>query len=114
MAKKDELIVTVAKLNIEAGQVSFADFAKNLAIEGMGRNNTIKFCKAKGYLMDNTEPYQPYIERGYFVRKPSPEKINGKIRYQTLLTPRGCVWLVRIIRAEYELDDERYVSIESQ
>ena len=104
--KKDEVILAVAELNIKAGDISFADFAKNLAINGMGRNNIIKFCKARGYLRDNTEPYQPYVNRGYFVRKPSKEKINGEVRYTTHLTPRGSVWLAKIIKAEFEIDDE--------
>jgi len=104
--KKDEVILAVADLNIKAGDVSFADFAKNLALDGMGRNNVIKFCKARGYLMDNTAPYQPYVNRGYFVRKPSKEKINGEVRYTTYLTPRGSVWLAKIIKAEFEIDDE--------
>ena len=102
---KDEVILAVADLNIKAGDVSFADFAKNLAIENMGRNNVIKFCKARGYLRDNTEPYQPYVNRGYFVRKPSKEKINGEIRYTTFLTPRGTVWLSKIIKAEFEIEE---------
>lgn len=104
IVKKDEIILTVAELNIKAGDVSFADFAKNLAIENMGRNNVVKFCKAKGYLQLNTAPYQPYVNRGYFVRKPSREKIRGETRYTTFLTPKGSVWLARVIRAEYELD----------
>jgi len=103
---KDDVILAVADLNIKAGNVSFADFAKNLAIVNMGRNNVIKFCKARGYLRDNTEPYQPFVNRGYFVRKPSKEKINGEVRYTTFLTPRGTVWLTKIIKAEFELDDE--------
>jgi len=103
---KDDVILAVADLNIKAGNVSFADFAKNLAIDNMGRNNLIKFCKARGYLRDNTEPYQPFVNRGYFVRKPSKEKINGEVRYTTFLTPRGTVWLTKIIKAEFELDDE--------
>lgn len=104
IVKKDEIILTVAELNIKAGDVSFADFAKNLAIENMGRNNVVKFCKAKGYLQLSTAPYQPFVNRGYFVRKPSREKIHGETRYTTFLTPKGSVWLARVIRAEYELD----------
>lgn len=104
IVEKDEIILAVADLNIKAGDVSFADFAKNLALENMGRNNVIKFCKAKSYLQLNTAPYQPYVNRGYFVRKPSREKINGETRYTTYLTSRGSVWLAKVIRAEYDLD----------
>ncbi len=106
LEEKDKVILAVADLNIKVGEVSFSNFAKNLAIENMGRNNIIKFCKARGYLMDNLEPYQPYVKRGYFVRKPSKEKINGKVRYTTFLTPRGTVWLTKNIKAEYEIEEE--------
>lgn len=105
--EKDEIIKTVAELNIKAGDVSFGDFAKNLAIENLGRNNVIKFCRARGYLMDNTEPYQPYVNRGYFRRVPSEKEINGEIRYTTYLTPRGATWLAKIIKAEYELEEQK-------
>ncbi len=106
LEEKDKVILAVADLNIKVGEVSFSNFAKNLAIENMGRNNVVKFCKARGYLMDNLEPYQPYVKRGYFVRKPSKEKINGKVRYTTFLTPRGTVWLTKNIKAEFEIYDE--------
>jgi len=107
ITEKDEIIKTVAELNIKAGDVSFADFAKNLAIEDLGRNNVIKFCRARGYLMSNTEPYQPYVNRGYFRRVPSDKEINGEIRYTTYLTPRGATWLAKIIRAEFELEEAK-------
>ncbi len=107
ITEKDEIIKTVAELNIKAGDVSFADFAKNLAIEDLGRNNVIKFCRARGYLMSNTEPYQPYVNRGYFRRVPSDKEINGEIRYTTYLTPRGATWLAKIIRAEFELEETK-------
>jgi len=53
--------------------------------------------------MMNTEPYQRYVERGYFVRKPNG-KHNGEVRYTTLLTPKGTVWLTKMLKAEYDLD----------
>lgn len=104
--EKDKVILAVANLNIQAGEVSFADFAKNLAIKDFGRNHVIDFCRARNYIMENREPYQPYVNRGYFVRRPSKEKINGEYRYTTLLTPRGTVWLAKIIRAEFEIDEK--------
>lgn len=103
--EKDKIILAVAELNIKVGQVSFAQFAKNLAIKDFGRNHVIKFCKARNYIMDNREPYQPYVNRGYFTSKPSKEKINGEYRYTTFLTPRGSVWLAKIIKAELEIDE---------
>jgi phage antirepressor YoqD-like protein len=103
--KKDEVILAVADLNIRAGDVTIGDFSKNLAIEGLGRNNLFNWLRARNFIMMNTEPYQTYVERGYFVRKPSDKKINGEVRYTTMLTPRGTVWLTKMLKAEYELED---------
>ncbi len=103
--EKDKVILAVADLNIRAGNVSISDFSKNLAIENLGRNNLFSWLKGRGFLMMNTEPYQQYVERGYFVRKPSEKKINGEVRYITMLTPRGTVWLTKILHAEFELDE---------
>ena len=103
--QKDEVILAVADLNIKAGNVSIADFAKNLAIEGMGQNNMFAWLKGRGFLMMNTEPYQQYVERGYFVRKPYEKKVNGETRYRTMLTPKGTIWLAKMLRAEFEIED---------
>lgn len=102
---KDEIILAVADLNIKAGEVSIADFAKNLAIKGLGQNNLYVYLRGRGYLMLNNAPYSQYVERGYFVRKPTKEKHGGEIRYKTMITPKGTVWLTKIIKAEYEIDD---------
>jgi len=103
IVKKDEIIIAVADLNIKAGMVTIADFSKNLAIEGLGRNNLFAWLKGRGFIMINTEPYQQYVERGYFVRKPNG-KHNGEVRYTTLLTPKGTIWLTKMLKAEYDLD----------
>lgn len=101
---KDELLVAVADLNIRAGDVSIAEFAKNLAIKGLGQNNLYKWLKGRGYLQINNQPYQQYVSRGYFVMKPYEEKIKGEVKYKTMLTPRGTAWLSRVLHAEFELE----------
>lgn len=102
--EKDKVILAVADLNIRAGDVTVGDFSKNLAIEGLGQNNLFSWLKGRGFLMMNTAPYQQYVERGYFVRKPSNKKINGEVRYTTMLTPKGTIWLTKMLKAEYDLD----------
>jgi anti-repressor protein len=103
--QKDQLIVAVADLNIKAGQVSIAEFAKNLAISGMGQNNVYKWLKGRGFLQINNQPYQQYVERGYFVMKPYDEKIKGEVKYKTMLTPKGTAWLSKMLHAEFELGE---------
>jgi len=34
----------------------------------------------------------------------SDDKYNGEVRYTTLLTPKGTVWLTKMLKAEYDLD----------
>lgn len=104
IVEKDKVILAVADLNIRAGDVTVGDFSKNLAIEGLGQNNLFSWLKGRGFLMMNTAPYQQYVERGYFVRKPSNKKINGEVRYTTMLTPKGTVWLTKMLKAEFDLD----------
>jgi anti-repressor protein len=103
IAEKDKVILAVADLNIKAGDVSIGDFSKNLAIEGLGQNNLFSWLKARGFLMMNTAPYQQYVERGYFVRKPNGTH-NGEVRYRTMLTPKGTIWLTKMLKAEFDLD----------
>ncbi len=95
---KDEIILTVADLNIKAGEVSISDFAKNLAIKGMGRNNMYIWLRNNGYLMSNNEPFQIYVERGIFKRKPYKEQIQGETKYSTVLTPRGTIEIANKIK----------------
>jgi phage antirepressor YoqD-like protein len=102
---KDQLLIAVADLNIRAGDIPVGQFAKNLAIKELGPNNMFKWLRARGFLRDNNEPYQPYVNRGYFNWKPYDEKINGEVKHQTMITPRGQAWVTRMIRTEYELGD---------
>ena len=103
--EKDKVILAVADLNIKSGEVNIGDFSKNIAIPNLGQNNMYKWLKGRGFLTMDRKPYQPYVERGYFVRRPSKEKINGEYRYTTYLTAKGTVWLAKILRAEFELDE---------
>lgn len=103
--EKDKVILAVADLNIKSGEVTIGDFSKNIAIPNLGQNNMYKWLKGRGFLTMDRRPYQPYVERGYFVRRPSAEKINGEYRYTTYLTAKGTVWLAKILRAEFELQD---------
>ena len=107
--EKDEIILAVADLNIKAGNVTIGDFSKNLAIKGMGRTNMFAWLKANRYLMMNTEPYQTWVTAGYFVRKPSERKINGETKYTTMLTPKGTVWLTKLLKKEYEIGESENV-----
>lgn len=53
--------VTQSEDTIDVGEV-----AKVLAIKGYGRNNLFKFLREQNVLMHNNQPYQKYIDNGYF------------------------------------------------
>ncbi len=100
--RKDNIILAVARLNIQAGDILLQEFAKNLNIKNLGRTNIFAWFKERGYLMKNTEPYSQYMKRGFFTRKPTEEKFGGKIRYTTMITPKGQTYFTQILRAEFE------------
>lgn len=53
--------VTQSEDTIDVGEV-----AKVLAIKGYGRNNLFKFLREQNVLIHNNQPYQKYIDNGYF------------------------------------------------
>ncbi len=46
--------------------IDVGEVAKVLAIKGYGRNNMFKFLREQNVLMHNNQPYQKYIDCGYF------------------------------------------------
>ena len=53
--------VTGSKDTIDIGEA-----AKVLAVKGYGRNNLFERLRNEGILMHNNQPYQKYIDAGYF------------------------------------------------
>ena len=100
---KVEFFDAVAGSNdaIEIGSV-----AKVLGIKGMGRNNLFSFLRDKKILMNNNQPYQTYVDRGYFrVLEQKFEKPNGEtcINIKTLVYQSG----VEFIRRQLQQDERR-------
>lgn len=91
----EELSPLANKYNIfldTNGLTDIEKFSKNLSINGMGRNKMYKYLRNKGFLMENNIPYQKYIDKKYFVVKPSGyHLVNGeKVQdYKTFLTSKG-------------------------
>ena len=69
------------------GLVLIGDFAKDLGC--IGRNDLFKLLRDKKViyrLKDNThQPYQSYVDRGFFVLKPAGVSIGGKERFTCCL-----------------------------
>lgn len=92
------VIIAATDLNIKSGEVTIAQFCKNIVAKDMGRTNLFKWLKDKKVLQLNNDPYQAIVDRGYMVLRPSKEKINGKYRYTTMLTAKGTLWLAKQLR----------------
>ncbi len=72
--------------------IDFATAAKVLKIKGFGRNNLFDFLRNSDILMSNNQPYQRYIDAGYFrVIEQKYTKPDGSIsiNIKTLVYQKG-------------------------
>jgi anti-repressor protein len=80
---------------------TMSEAAKLIGVPGMGRTNLYKFLKQSGIIMGNNEPYQQYIEKGYF-KYVVKEITNGHgkvIRYEavTLASAKGIEYIKKLL-----------------
>lgn len=90
-------IKAVKALTEADGCFSIGEMAKILKKSDdiqIGRNRLYRELRRKNYLMHNNIPYQKYINQGLFVVK--PVVMSHKIYPQTLVTPKGSVYLKKI------------------
>jgi len=76
------------KVGDSSGLHTVAEVAKML---GTGRNRLFEKLRNENILRDNNEPYQRYIESGYFEVKENP--CNEHVNAQTFVTAKGLQWL---------------------
>ncbi len=100
MKPKAEFFDAVAesKTAIEMGAV-----AKVLGIKGMGRNNLFQFLRDKKVLMQNNQPMQTYVDRGYFrIVETKYTRANGdtSINIKTLVYQKGIDYIRKLIEKE--------------
>ena len=66
---------------------------------GIGRNTLFKFLRDKGVLMNNNQPYQTYVDRGYFrVIETKFSKPDGSIHIniKTLAYQKGLDYIRKL------------------
>ena len=83
--------------------MEMATAVKLLAYKGYGRNNTFKFLKNNRILRSNNEPYQEYIDRGYFkIIEEVFELPYGEtdIYRKTVVSQKGLDFIRKLIEAE--------------
>ncbi|WP_065202541.1 phage antirepressor KilAC domain-containing protein [Chromobacterium subtsugae] len=66
---------------------------------GTGRNRLYAFLREKGVLMQSNEPYQRFIDQGYFRVIPSPWRKRGELQMgqKTVVTGKGMTYIHRLI-----------------
>ncbi len=79
--------------------------------KGIGRNKLIKFLREQGILMSNNEPYQSYIDQGYF-KYVIKTVDNGYGRYLfqtpvTLATPKGIEFIKKQIEKQEKANENQ-------
>jgi len=93
-----ETIKAVAQLNVHAGEVTISKFCKNINIKDMGSQKMCAWLRSKKVLQQNNDPLQTVVNSGYMVMRPSKDTHGGKVRYTTMLTPKGTVWLTKVLK----------------
>ena len=88
--------------------VAFSKFIKAIQVQHttyglLGRNLLYRYLRSKGIIcQNNTEPYQDYVNRGFFTLK-FIEIGNGRTETQTLITPSGVEWLYQYLKKDPEI-----------
>lgn len=85
--------------------VDVGEFAKVVKKENIniGRNRLFDWLRNKGYLMQNNNPYQKYIESGYFkvIEVTKNTAYGTSIYTKTLITGKGQIYFVEKLRKEF-------------
>jgi anti-repressor protein len=68
-------------------------------ILGYGRNNFFKKLRQMWLLMSDNNPYQKYIDRGYFVVKEKPIQMGDQVinKPQTYITAKGIAYIDKLL-----------------
>lgn len=85
--------------------ITVAEFAKMINGGGIsiGRNKLFDWLRENGYVRENREPYQKYVDAGLFkVREVAKESVYGtKIFSQTFVTGKGQLHLTKKLREAF-------------
>ena len=87
--------VTGSKDTIDIGEA-----AKVLAIPGLGRNKLFERLRNEGILMQNNQPYQKYVDAGYFrTIESSYTKPDGSthVSIKTVVYQRGLNFIRKVV-----------------
>lgn len=81
--------------------ISIAEVAKVLGVKGLGRNKLFQVLRDNKILQSNNQPYQAYVDRGYFrVVEQKWVASNGetKINIKTLVYQKGVDYIRKLVK----------------
>jgi len=91
---KNNLIIASNEASIKAGEILVREFVKSQDLIMFGEKKFYTWMREQKIIQANSrEPYQYFVDRGYFTYKPTEGQHGGKFRYTLRVTPRGKVWL---------------------
>lgn len=86
---------------IDMNQVS-----KTLNIKGLGRNKLFEFLRSQKILMNDNQPYQQYVDKGYFklieVRWTNPKTGDTNITLKTMVFQTGLDFIRKTVKKYYK------------
>lgn len=94
IAKQKPLVEFAENVACSVNSISVGEFAKILGIKGFGQNNLFAWLRNNGYLMNDNEPYQKFVDCGYFeIKQGTYATAKGINTYsQTLITGKGQIY----------------------
>lgn len=91
-----------------AGSESLVDMnqvAKTLNVKGLGRNNLFKFLREQNVLMENNQPYQQYMDAGFFklieVKWTDPKNEMVNVSTKTMIFQRGVEFIEKLVKQKF-------------
>ena len=84
--------------------IEIASVAKVLDVPGVGRNKLFEFLRNHKVLMRNNQPYQKYVDRGYFrIIEQKYERSNGDtcINIKTLVYQKGVKYIQELLKSAH-------------
>ena len=84
--------------------IEIASVAKVLSVPGVGRNKLFEFLRNHKVLMRNNQPYQKYVDCGYFrIIEQKYERPNGDtcINIKTLVYQKGVKYIQELLKSAH-------------
>lgn len=87
------------------------EVAKNVNIKGLGRNKMFAFLRYHKILMSNNDPYQRYVDAGYFrsIQSTWIDKSNGRhIYFKIVVYQKGIEFIAKIAGKHFDPNLDYY------